>query len=479
MATEPSLKEKTAKGLFWGGISNGLQQIIGAVFGIVLARILDVEDYGLVGMLTIFIAISSSIMDSGFTNAIINKTDATFEDYNSVFWFSTLSGIALYVILFISAPLISAFFRSPELIDLSRVLFLCIGFGGLGIVHNTMLLKEMRLKEKAQIDVLSLVLSCTVGLSLALLDFSYWALAFQTVTYSISQIALRWWFVKWKPHFKMNFSPIREMLGFSSKILMTNILMHVSNHLFSVIFGRLYNEKEVGFYVQGQKWMSMGQSFISGAINGVAQPVLVQVLNNPDREKQVLRKMLRFGAFISFPLMLGLAFVGKEFITITIGDKWLLASPFLQLFCIWGAFSYIWSLLTNLLISHGKSGIYMWGVVLTCIVQLILVLIMAPYGMYTMVIAYLCVNFITLYGWAYYVCKFTQITSWELIKDIFPFFIITIISLFIAWFITKNITNIYLLFLAKVFITGSVYILIMWKSNAVVFKEILQYLIKK
>ena len=475
---EQTLKDKTAKGLFWGGISNGLQQLLVLIIGIILARLLNASDYGMVGMLVIFIAISGTIMDCGFANALINNKNATFEDYNSVFWFSGFAGIIIYILLYISAPLISQFYGNEELTNLSRFLFLCILIGGFGIVHNTILLKELKLKEKAKIDIISLTIAGLAGVFAALAGFSYWALAFQSVINSLLQTLLRWYFIKWRPSFKLDFSPIRNMIGFSSKIFITNVFQYSSYNLFSVIFGRLYTEEQVGFYAQGQKWMSMGQSFIGGAIQSIAQPVLVQITDDAERQKHVFRKILRFGAFVSFPLMFGLAFVGEEFIVITIGDKWLEAVPFLQLFCIWGGFSYIWTLYSNLLISHEKSNIYMYGMILTCVFQLLIVFLMHPYGIFPMVIAYLLVYFIMLFGCHYYIRKFIGLKYKEVLKDILPFFIITILCLFVTWLITKTISNQLLLLISKILLTGGFYILIMWKSNAIIFRESVDFIMK-
>lgn len=473
--TEQSLKDKTAKGLFWGGVSNGLQLAI----GIILARVLEVEDYGLMGMLVIFISISSAIMDSGFTNALINRKNAGHTDYNSVFWFSTFGGIILYLLLFFAAPLISDFYGNEKLTDLSRLLFLCILVGGPGIVHNAILLKEMRIKEKAKIDTISLAVAGIIGVFAALSGFSYWALAIQSVTYSFLLTALRWYFIKWRPTFDFHPAPIKEMIGFSSKIFITTVFQHVSNNLFSVILGRFYHEKEVGNYSQGQKWMTMGQSLIGGAVQNIAQPVLAQVAEERERQKYVFRKILRFGAFISFPLMFGLAFIGNEFIIITIGEKWVDAIPFLQLFCMWGAFSYIWTLYVNLLIAHGKSDYYLYGMILTTVAQLLVVLLIYPYGIYAMVVAYLSIYFIALLGWNYSVRKLIGLKYVELIKDISPFLIVTVLSLFAVWLITKTISNLYLLLVVKILFVGGLYVLIMWKSNAVVFKESVDFLLKK
>ena len=476
---EQSLKDKTAKGLFWGGLSNGIQQLLGITFGIALGRILDAEDYGLVGMLTIFIAISGTIMDGGFVNALINKKNVTHEDYNAVFWFSSISGVVIYTVLFFCAPLIAQFYDNPKLINLSRVVLFCIFTGGLSVVHNAIILKEMQLKNKAKIDLISLLLASITGLTFALSGFAYWALVIQTLVYSSLLTILRWYYTPWRPTFHFNFNPIGKMLSFSSKLFITNIFQQVSSNIFSVFLGRFYNERQVGFYSQGQKWMSMGQSIAGTTISGVAQPVLVQVIENKDRQRHILRKMIRFGAFISFPLMFGIAFIGEELIVITVGEKWLEAVPFLQLFCIWGAFRYIWILYTNLFISHGKSNINMYGTIATCIVQILCVLLMIPFGVFPMVIVYLAVNFVTLIGWHYFIKRLIGLKYVDIIKDITPFLVITSVVIAIAWFITKDITNNYILISLKIIIVACLYLIIMWKSKARVFNDCIQFILKR
>lgn len=474
-----NLKSKTAKGLFWGGINNGIQQIINLTIGIILARLLNADDYGMIGMLAIFIAISSTIADCGFTNALINKKNTTHKEYNAVFWFNGFVGILLYLLLYLTAPLISKFYGNSDLTNLSRFIFICVFLGGFNLVHNAILLKELKIKEKALIDSISLIIAGSVGVATAFAGLAYWALALQTVIFSFLSTVLRWYFIKWRPTFHFDFTPIREMFWFSSKIFITNIFQYFSYNLFSVILGRFYNERQVGLYSQGQKWMSMGQTFIGGTIQNIAQPVLVQVTEDKVRQKNVFRKILRFGAFVSFPLMLGLAFVGKEFIVITIGEKWIEAVPFLQLFCIWGAFAYIWTLCTNLLLAHGKSDQYMYGMIITSILQLIIVLAVFKYGIFTMVICYLSIYFITLGGWLYLINKLVEIKWVEILKDTLPFLLITLFALFITWILTKHFSNNYLLFFSKVCLTALIYTLIIWKSNAVVFKESVQYFIKR
>ena len=299
---EETLKDKTAKGLFWGGISTFFQQIIGMVFGIVIARILSPDDYGLVAMLAIFSAIANTIMDSGFTTALINKKTIRHEDYNAVFWFSAFCGIVIYMILFLAAPLIAQFYNKPVLLNLSRVLFLSFLISSFGIAHNAILFKKLKVKQRGIIDVVAVSVSGGVGLIFALLGFAYWGLAIQLVSQCLVATLLRWYFSGWRPTLSFDLSPIKEMFGFSSKILFNNILGQVNMNIFSVLLGKFYTDTDTGYYSQGNKWMVLGNMTISNMIQGVAQPVLVEVADDKERQKKVFRKMLRFGAFISFPV---------------------------------------------------------------------------------------------------------------------------------------------------------------------------------
>ena len=333
---EETLKDKTAKGLFWGGISTFFQQIIGMVFGIVIARILSPDDYGLVAMLAIFSAIANTIMDSGFTTALINKKTIRHEDYNAVFWFSAFCGIVIYMILFLAAPLIAQFYNKPVLLNLSRVLFLSFLISSFGIAHNAILFKKLKVKQRGIIDVVAVSVSGGVGLIFALLGFAYWGLAIQLVSQCLVATLLRWYFSGWRPTLSFDLSPI------------------------SVLLGKFYTDTDTGYYSQGNKWMVLGNMTISNMIQGVAQPVLVEVADDKERQKKVFRKMLRFGAFISFPVLLGLAFVAKEFILLTVGEKWLNSVPYLQILTIAYSFSFITNLYWAILFSHGKSNIIHW-----------------------------------------------------------------------------------------------------------------------
>jgi O-antigen/teichoic acid export membrane protein len=475
---ESTLKQKTAKGLFWGGLSNGAQQLIGIVFGIYMARILSKGDYGLVGMLAIFTGIATIIVNSGFSVALTNKQNVEHKDYNAVFWFTFFVGLFLYVVLFFSAPLIAGFYKQPELVGISRVLFLSFLFGGMGTVSYTVMFKNLMTKQQAVIDVVSLFVACVVGIILAKNDFTYWALVIQTVVYISLASLLRFIIAPWKPTLQFLFSPLKQMFSFSFKLFLTQIFTQINNNVLSVLLGKFYDPDTLGVYTQGQKWEGMGRQFVGGMIGYVTQPVLVQVNEDKNRQINVLRKLIRFGAFVSFPLMLGLAFVGREFILITIGEKWLSSVPILQLFCVWGAVSFLSTLYTNLIYASGKSNLYMYGTMIAGAVQLIVVLLLLPIGVIPMVIGYVLVCFMSLGIWQFYASELIGLRLKYVLKDTIPYLAVTIGCFFVAWLLTKNIVNLYWLIVAKIVISGLLYVFLMKISNSVMFRESVEFFLK-
>ncbi|MDR2805994.1 MAG: lipopolysaccharide biosynthesis protein [Dysgonamonadaceae bacterium] len=477
--TESSLKQKTAKGIFWGGLSAGIQQLLGAGFGIAMARILTQADYGLIGMLGIFSGVALTIVNCGFSVALTNKQDAKPDDYNAVFWFTVFTGLFLYGILFFSAPLIGRFFNQPELISLSRVLFLVFLIGGMSTVSYTVMFKTMMTKQQAIIDTVSTVVALSIGIVLAIKGLAYWALAAQMVIQQGLTAVLRFIVAPWKPTFRICFTPLKPLLSFSIKLFLTNIFLQINNYLLAFLFGKLYNATTVGIYAQGQKWMTMGQQFIGGAIAYVTQPVLVQVNENKNRQTNVFRKLIRFGAFVSFPLMLGLAFVGKEFILIALGEKWLSSVPFLQLSCIWGSVAFLSVLYTHLIYSHGKSDWYLYGAVGVGLMQLAAVIGLYPWGIFAMVIGYIVTYFIGLGIWQYYTFKLIRLRLRDVLNDTLPYLAVTLFCFFIAWLITKNIVNLYALITAKIGISLLLYVLILKYSRSVIFQESLSFFLQR
>lgn len=475
---EHSLKEKTAKGLFWGGIGNGIQQLLNLLFGIFMARLLTPNDYGMVGMLTIFTTIAGTLQESGFTVALANKKEISHKDYNAVFWFSALTGLSLYLLLFFAAPFIAQYYRQPDLIPLSRFVFLGFLISSTATAHNAYLFRNLMVKQKAIAQFPALLLSGTTGIIMALHDMSYWGIATQGLVY-ITVINLSfWYFSPWRPTLQINFHPLKEMFGFSSKMLFTNIFLQINNNIFSAIIGRLFAPKEVGLYTQASKWNTMGSSFISGMLNSVAQPVLSQLSEDTDRQQKVFRKMLRFTAYLSCPAMFGLALIAPEFIHLTIQDKWMPCVPILQILCVWGAFMPITTLCSNLLISKGKSDIYMWNTIAIGVIQIIAILIVYPLGIHMMIGVYSLLNILWLLIWHHFIRKEIGLSLYNTFKDILPFAGTAAIIMVTTYFITSSITSSILLLFSKLILATVGYLSIMKIANSEIQKEIFSYLFK-
>jgi O-antigen/teichoic acid export membrane protein len=334
-------------------------------------------------------------------------------------------------------------------------------------------------QQKAITMIISLALSGTVGIILAFSGMSYWGIATQSLVYVISVSTCYWFFSSWRPTFQLNFQPLKGMIGFSSKLLVSNIFVHINNNLFSVLLGKLYSEKEVGYFTQANKWNYMGHSFATGMLHGVSQPVLAQIRGEIDRQRNAFRKMLRFTAFVSFPMMFGLSFVSRELIVIAITDKWLPAVDMMQLLCIGGAFIPITRLYSNLMISQNKSGVYVWNTIGACLVQLVAMLLLYPYGVKTMLISYVIINTYWLFVWHYYVQREIKLPLLMALKDVIPFAGIAALVIIAAYFITLKIENIYWLFAGKISITAILYMVVLWLCRVKVLKESIGFLFKR
>ena len=473
------LKEKTAKGLFWGGLSNGVQQLLNLIFGIFLARLLTPADYGMVGMLAIFSLIASTLQESGFTAALANKKEVSHRDYNAVFWFSVLTGCTLYLLLFFASPLIAAFYEIPELTALARYSFLGFLISSFGVAQNAYLFRNLMVKQKSISLIVALLVSGCVGVTMAYFGFAYWGIATQSIVYIATINLCYLYFSPWRPTFNIDFSPIRSMFVFSSKLLLTNIFKHLNDHILTIILGKYYSDKDAGYFSQAHKWNYMGHSLISGMVNGVAQPVLVSTGDERERLQRVFRKMLRFTAFIAFPAMWGLALIVPELIPIAITDKWLPCVPILQILCIGGAFIPIITLYTNMIISRGRSDIYMFGTIAIGLIQMLVMWLLHPYGMQRMVVVYVILNSCWLLVWHYFVWREIKLSLLSALKDLLPFAVITAMVLFATYHLTAFIANAYLLMLSKIAVAALLYMGIMWLSGAKIFKESIQFLFKR
>lgn len=475
-----NLKEKTARGLMWGAVNNGTMQLLNLLIGILVLRRLTPEDTGLIGMLAIFSAVAGNLQSSGFSTALINEKMPTKEQYNSVFWFNILMGGALYVLLFLAAPLIAWFFHQPRLTDLSRFLFLAFFISSFGISTHAYMVKNMMNREITIVNLSALLISGTTAIVMVWCDMAYWTLAWQQVVNALVLVVGRFLYVKWKPAWSFSFDYIRQTFSFSMKILVTMIVNTVNQNVLTVIFGRLFRDaRVVGNFFQAYKWDSMAFQTVGGMVGQVAQPVLVSVRDEKDREQQVFRKMLRFTAFLSFPALFGLALVSREFILCTIGAEWIDVVPLLQILCLSGAFMPLYTLYQNLVISHGRSDINMWLNIGQIVLQLGIILLFYKQGITVMVAAYTVFNILWLGAWQPFAKRILAVRYRDVLKDIAPFLLVAAFVMSATYALTLWISTLWLLLLVRIVLAASLYFLVMRLLGAAILQECLQFILKK
>ena len=474
-----NLKHTVAKGFLWGGMSNALCQLFSLFFGVYLARILGPDDYGPIGMLAIFSALAGSLQDSGFVAAIANRKRVTHDDYNAVFWFNILISLFMYGVLYFCAPLIASFFKQPVLVGLSRYNFLGFVVAGFGIAPSAYLFRELKVKQKSIALILSIMVSGIVGIIMALNGYSYWGIATQSIVYVLVRTIVCWYFTPWRPSIRVNFAPLKYLFAFSYRLLITNIFQRFNWNIFSFILGKFYSRADVGNYTKAAEWFNMGGEIVNGMVNAVAQPVLAQVVDDCERQLRVFRKMLRFTAFVSFPAMFGLSLVAPELISIVITDKWIESAGMLRILAVWGAFMPIQSLLTNLLISCGRSRTFMLATIVQGVLMLAILLVVYPFGIRFMLVSYCVFNACWLFVWRYFASKEITVTVTMFLFDVAPYMLFAALTMFATYYMTSGIEDKLELLLSRIGVAAVLYVSVSAFICSQELREIIDFLFKR
>ncbi len=456
--SEANLKTKTAKGLFWGAMNNGLQQLIGAVVGLVLLSRLTPGDYGIVGMLAIFTAIAVTMQEGGFKAALINRGEISAEDHNSVFWFTIAVSALLYLILFCLAGPIARFYNQPELVKVARVLFLSFFFVSCSISSDAYLLRKMMIRQRAAMDIAGAVVAGIVAVVMAVKGYGYWALVAHSVTQSAVTSLLKVLFTPWKPNFKISFRPVIEMLPFGLRLVGASFVTQIQNNIFSVILGRAYTETEVGYYSQGSKWAGMANQVFGGMITSVGQPVMAHAAGDTGRQKAIFRKLTRFAAFVAFPALLGLGLIAPEFINL-VNPEFAPSVPILRLYCLYFIATVVQTLFNQAAMACRRSDRYLTFTLINAAMQIATAFVTFRFGLVTMAASVTVVNYLAVVVWFFLLKDIIGIKFIELLKDTVPFFAIALALVILAHFIFGGIKGDLWRMLLKIAMVASFYLL--------------------
>ena len=448
--------------MLWGGLNSGIQQLVGLAFGIILGRLLSPSDYGMMAMISIFSLVATALQDSGFRTALTNIEHPKDEDYNSVFWFNIIMASSLYVILFLAAPLIGEYYHTPRVVPLCRYAFLSIVIASFGTAQSAYLFKHLRAKQQAEAGALAVILSSLTGVGMAFAGMAYWSLATQGLVYVGINTLLQWHFSPWRPSIHgITFAPVRRMFRFSCKILATTIMTHVNNNVLNILLGHYFTPRDTGNYNQAYQWNTKCYSLVQSMVAQVAQPVLVSLNGEEDRQKDVFRKMMRFTAFITFPLLFGFGLVAKEFIVIAIGEKWLASAQLIQILCISGATMPLSTLFSNMIISKGRSGTFFWCTFTLGLVQIATMVLIWPMGIRSMVIAYTILNTSWLLVWLFFVRRLIGYGYWMFFCDVMPFALAAAGVMGVAYIATMPLSNLIALLISRFIIAVVLYYVVM------------------
>jgi teichuronic acid exporter len=415
-----SLKHKTVSGMMWSFAENFANQGTNFIIGIVLARLLVPRDFGLIGMIAIFIAISQSFIDSGFSQALIRKKDCTQADYSTVFYFNLLVGIAFYLLLFFSAGAISVFFREPQLKLLVRILGINLIISSLTIIQITQLTKRIDFKLQTRITVLFSIGSGVISIWMALNGFGVWSL----VAKSLSQYALQsfflWFWNGWRPSWLFDKKSFKEMFSFGAKLLASGLIDTTFKNIYYLVIGKYFSAVELGYYARADQFQNLPSQNLTGVIQRVSYPVLASIREDVVKLKAAYKKLIRSTMLFSFVFMIGLAAVARPLVITLIGAKWLPCVIYLQLLCFVGMFYPLHALNLNMLKLEGRSDLFLRLEIIKKSLAVPMIVIGVFYGMKILILGMLITSILAYFINSFWSGRLIGYSSLEQLKDIMP-----------------------------------------------------------
>lgn len=469
---QESLKNKTIKGVGWSAADAVLGQGVTFIVGLVLARLLSPDEYGLIGICLIFTTVLNGIVDSGFSNALIRKKEVTEEDYNTMFMTNMAISIVLYFLLFIGAPLVSGFFHRNELTDLIRVTGLILFINALSITQVTILTKKIDFKSKTSASIASAILSGILGIAMALYGFGVWALVCQIVSKQLFYTLSLWFINRWYPTFQFSLNSFNYMWGFGWKLLVSGLLNNIWNQLYQVVVGKFYSPSTLGQYTRSRQFASLFSDNFTTIIQRVSYPALANIQDNKEQLLLAYKKIIKMTMFITVLVMFTLGAISEPLIHWLLGEKWHKAALFLPLICLNMSLYPLHAINLNMLQIQGRSDIFLKLEIIKKFVAIFPILIGIFMNIYCMLIASIVTGIISFFLNSYYTGKELKYTSIEQLKDVMPFYVIgSIIGSVIYFFKYIPLANHWVL-LAQLSVAVCLFLTICIKTKLSEFIEI-------
>ena len=420
---EKNLKQKTITGLFWSFSDSMTTQVVQFIVGLVLARLLSAEEFGLIGMITVFIAVTQSFVDSGFGQALIRKTEPTESDFSTVFYFNFLAGVILFLAFYFSAPAIARFYEQPELTDIARVLGIIILINATSLIQRTILIRKVSFGHLMKVNLTAAVISGAVAITMALNGFGVWSLVWRSITGSVVQAIMLWTTTRWKPKLTFNCESFRSLFSFGSKLLLSGLIDTIYRNIYLLIIGKFFSATDLGYYTRADQFSRLASQNLTGTVQRVSYPVLSQVHEDEERLKAGYKKLIISTMFLTFFVMLGLVAVAKPMIITLIGEKWLPSVEFLQLICLGSMLYPLHALNLNILNVKGRSDLFLKLEVVKKLMAVPVIIAGIFLGIRAMLIGMVILSFVAYFLNGHFSGKLIKFPVIEQIGDIMPSFL--------------------------------------------------------
>ncbi|MDO5664498.1 MAG: lipopolysaccharide biosynthesis protein [Bacteroidia bacterium] len=471
---EGSLRSKALKGVSWSAIDNIAGSGIVFLVGLILARLLSPQEFGLIGMITIFIAVSNSIINSGFSNALIRKVDASDKDYDTVFIYNLIVSLLLYLVLYACAPLISQFYNTPKLTVITRVVGIVLIFNALGIIQYTLLAKAVDFKTQAKISIIASVGSGIIGVGMAFYGFGVWSLVAQQISRQFLNSLFLWILNSWRPSFQFSKRSFRELFGFGSKLMISGIIATVFQNVYYLVIGKFYTPAILGQYTRAEQFNNIFSQNLTSIVQRVSYPVLSTIQNEEERLLVAYRKVIKITMMITFALMLGMAAIAKPMVLALIGEKWMPAVLYLQIMCFAGMLYPLHAINLNMLQVKGRSDLFLKLEVYKKIIMILPIVLGVFLGIEYLLLGSVFTSFISFYLNSYYSAALIKYSTLQQIKDILPAFAIAFLTAIVIWPLSLLTWNNWIILFLQIAMGTIIIILLYEKSNINEYKELKQ-----
>lgn len=473
------LKDKTVKGVAWSAVERFTAQGIQFVFNILIARILLPEDYGVVAMLGIFLAVAQTFIDSGFGNALVQRQNRTEEDYSTVFYFNLAVSVFFCLLLWVTAPLIASFYKIELLTKVTRILSLTLVINAFRAVHEAQLNIRMDFRKKAVVTIICTAVIGIVGLWMAYKGYGVWALVIQSVVGSAVRTILIWLMVKWIPSLSFSWESFKNLFGFGSKVLGSSLLNTVYGNIYSLVIGKVFTPSALGVYNRAESFAAFPSSSMTSMLQQVTYPAMCSIQNDDERLAGAYRRLLNMAAFVVFPAMVGLAAVADPMIRILLTDKWEGSIYYLQIICFALMWYPIHAVNLNILLVRGRSDLFLKLEIIKKIIGLTILCATVPFGLVVMCYGQIASSLICLVINTHYNEDLIGYGFLKQMKNMLPILVHSLIMGVLVWLIVKALPTIWLQLIVGVIAGAAYYILGAWIFKFPELNEVLNLLKRK